>query len=55
MSRTSLKLINPDIPGASPFKRWNDSCHFAATWDTNALVAISTNRIGGDKGIKIDL
>jgi hypothetical protein len=41
MPRTSLKLINPDIPSASPLKRWKDSCHFTATLDINALVAIS--------------
>jgi len=44
MPRTALKLINPDIPGASPFKWWQDPCNFAAIWDINALIAISTDR-----------
>jgi len=38
---TSLNCIKPEIPGVFVFRRWNDSCHFAATWDFRASVAMS--------------
>jgi len=37
---TSLKFMRPEIPGEFLFKRLNDSCHFEATWDRKASVAI---------------